>query len=179
MTQAWNEIRLEASLTYQIARTHASIRRVMERICKQHAALNVNQWKLLAVVAKFQPARMADLTRWVTFDRAFISRAAHELEKRGLIERVAEERDKRLAILQLSDEGARVYRLVAAELDRVQAAAFAGYKQRDVALFFLMLNTLDERLDAYQAVRASLVEQPAAGPEPVPPGRRRPAVKAD
>jgi len=175
MTQAWNEIRLDASLTYQIARTHASIRRVMESICKQHAGLNVNQWKLLAIVAKFQPARMADLTRWVTFDRAFISRAAQELEKRGLIERVAEERDKRLAILKLSDDGARVYRLVAAELDRVQAAAFAGYKQRDVSLFFLMLNTLDERLDAYQAVRASLEgPQPDAAP-PRPAPRRRAA----
>ena len=178
MTQAWNEIRLDASLTYQIARTHASIRRVMERICKQHAELNVNQWKLLAIVAKFQPARMADLTRWVTFDRAFISRAAQELEKRGLIERVAEERDKRLAILKLSDEGTRIYHLVAAELDRVQAAAFAGYKQRDVSLFFLMLNTLDERLDAYQAVRASLEEQ---RPQAVPPqpARRKRAGRAE
>lgn len=38
---------------------------------------NGSSW---AIVAKFQPARMADLTRWVTFDRAFISRAAQELE---------------------------------------------------------------------------------------------------
>ncbi|VCU71265.1 Multidrug resistance operon repressor [Pigmentiphaga humi] len=166
MTQAWNETRLEASLTYQIARTHASIRRVMERICKQHAELNVNQWKLLAIIAKFQPARMADLAGWVTFDRAFISRAAQDLEKRGLVERVAQAQDKRLAILQLSDEGTRVYRLVAAELDRVQASALAGYKPREVARFFMMLNSLDERLDAYHAVRASLEAHQAPPAEP-------------
>jgi DNA-binding MarR family transcriptional regulator len=74
------------------------------------AALTVAEWRVLSRLAPTTGATVRQIAEWAWVDRAEVSRAASELERRGLTSRRPNPADKRSPILFCTPQGHAEYK---------------------------------------------------------------------
>ena len=67
--------------------------------------LGVNQYSILARLARVGPSRIQDLARLLVMDRSTLGHLLRPLEKRGLVKLEASERDARSRVIALTPDG--------------------------------------------------------------------------
>lgn len=90
------------------------------------AALTPGQFGLLAIVAANPGCKQIELGQAMGVDRSTVVAAVDKLEKRGLIERRPVAHDRRAHALNLTADGARVYKRALLLIERHEAHIAAG-----------------------------------------------------
>lgn len=98
--------------------------------------LKVPEWRVMAVLGNAGAVTQRDLAALTLMDKVAVNRACKELEERGLACRQPNNRDGRSHLLELTDEGRRMYGEImplALEMERRLLASFtpeeiAGFK---------------------------------------------------
>lgn len=123
------------------------------QVLKRHGSLNLSQWRVLAAVGE-APGRSANEVVAITpMDKGIVSRAVKTLIAQGLLARVVDGQDRRRASLRLTNQGAALYNVIAADLQACVAPIAS--KISDIAAF---IDMTDAAIDAYQAALAAQVE---------------------
>ena len=125
-------LELEHFLPYRLSVLSNRISQEIARLYADRFALNVTEWRLLAVLGRYPDLTATELVERTAMDKVAVSRAVASLVADGRLTRKVDGDDRRRAKLRLSAKGYRIY-------DEVAPLALA-YQQR-------LLSTLraDER----------------------------------
>lgn len=106
-------------LPYRMAVVAARMLREAARIYKRRSdPLTTPQWRILGILANFEPLTASEISRISMLDKVAISRALVEMVRRRFVVRRRTRRDRRELEVTLTNEGWRYYRGLAPELRR-------------------------------------------------------------
>ncbi len=133
---------LEDYWPYQMVVLADRISRSTAAVLREHADLNLSQWRVLAAIAE-KPGRTAvEVVQMTPMDKGIVSRATKALLDLGLVKRQASQADGRVSHLFLTRKGERLYHDVLPRVETVPAAAQAELSPEDRANLLAMLRKL-------------------------------------
>lgn len=103
------EFRLDDFLPYQLSVTSNRVARMFARHFAEEFGLTIPEWRVVAVVGRFEaisPSRVSDRTG---MDKVKVSRAAATLVARGLLRQSQDPADGRARVLRMTRKGERIY----------------------------------------------------------------------
>jgi DNA-binding MarR family transcriptional regulator len=115
-------LELEHFLPYRLSVLSNRISQEIARLYAERFALNVTEWRLLAVLGRYPDLTATELVERTAMDKVAVSRAVASLVHEGRLTRKVDGSDRRRAKLRLSAKGYRIY-------DEVAPLAL-GYQQR-------------------------------------------------
>ncbi len=71
--------------------------------------LTVRQWRVIAIIGRMGPMTLSDIANTVHHEKSTLSRAAKELEKRGLLCKLPNIRHKLSPLISFTKEGQALY----------------------------------------------------------------------
>ena len=118
-------LELEHFLPYRLSVLSNRISQEIARLYAERFALNVTEWRLLAVLGRYPDLTATELVERTAMDKVAVSRAVASLVADGRLTRKVDGDDRRRTRLRLSAKGYRIY-------DEVAPLAL-GYQQRLLA----------------------------------------------
>jgi DNA-binding MarR family transcriptional regulator len=128
-------------LNYRLKRLLALGAAPAIRLCEGRFGVARMEWRLVAALQEDGAMPLSALVRRTEIDQARVSRAVDRLVEKGLLRRVRDAADRRRSLIELTDDGHRLYgemfpalaeinRRIMAVLDEAEALALEGYLQR-------------------------------------------------
>lgn len=99
-------------LPYQLSVTSNAVSNDMARVYEQQFGLKVTEWRVMAMLGDGGPLTQRDLTTKTLMDKVAVNRACKSLEARGLARRLPNQQDGRSHHLELTEDGASMYRKI-------------------------------------------------------------------
>jgi len=104
---------LEHFLPYRLSVLSNRISQDIARLYAERFDLGVTEWRLLAVLGRYPGLSASELAERTAMDKVAVSRAVASLLAAGRLTRDTHGADRRRSVLELSEEGQRVYAEVA------------------------------------------------------------------
>ena len=133
---------LDAYLPYRLSTASNAVSRLIARAYEDRFGLTVPEWRLMCVLAEDRAATQGALVARTLMDKVTVSRAAHGLSRRRLIERSEHHADGRSHVLALTLEGQRLHAEIAPLALAYEAALIAGLAPDEVSLLKRLLGRL-------------------------------------
>lgn len=131
-------LRLSEFLPYRLSVLSNSISGRIAEDYSRVFGLNINQWRIMAVLGETPGLTATELTELTVLDKVAISRAVASLIGRDYVAREAAQEDGRRSILRLSEKGERVYRDIVPQALSYERALTEAVSAEDL----LVLNRL-------------------------------------
>ncbi len=106
-------LELERFLPYRLSLLSNRVSLEIARLYAERFALNVTEWRLLAVLGRYPNLTATQLAERTAMDKVAVSRAVASLLAEGRLNRKVDGDDRRRARLRLSAKGYRIYDQVA------------------------------------------------------------------
>jgi DNA-binding MarR family transcriptional regulator len=106
-------LELEHFLPYRLSVLSNRISQEIARLSAERFALNVTEWRLLAVLGRYPDLTATELVERTAMDKVAVSRAVASLVEDGRLTRKVDGDDRRRTKLRLSAKGYRIYDEVA------------------------------------------------------------------
>ena len=106
-------LELEHFLPYRLSVLSNRISQEIARLYAERFALNVTEWRLLAVLGRYPDLTATELVERTAMDQVAVSRAVASLVEDGRLTRKVDGDDRRRTKLRLSAKGYRIYDEVA------------------------------------------------------------------
>jgi DNA-binding MarR family transcriptional regulator len=136
---------LEANLSYRLSILNFLMGKATQRIYTAEG-LSSHEWKVLSVLHRFAPMPAFEIAKWVTLDKAAISRAVRQLRDKGLADRKLHGADARTVDIVLTVKGARLYERMTHETAELQKRLMVGTGAEQQAQFFALVEKVEIRL---------------------------------
>lgn len=104
---------LEQFLPYRLSVLSNRISQDIARLYADRFGLGITEWRLIAVLGRYPGLSAGELAERTAMDKVAVSRAVASLLAAGRLIRDVHGHDRRRCVLELSDEGYRVYAEVA------------------------------------------------------------------
>lgn len=141
---------LEDYLPYRLAVVAARMLRDASKVYKRRRnPLTTPQWRVLGILANYEPLNATEIGRISMLDKVAVSRALAELQKRGLILRQRVRDDRRVLDVKLTAEGWRYYIDLVPEMKRQEQAIRQVLDVADLKKLLAIL----EKFEAFQRQR--------------------------
>jgi DNA-binding MarR family transcriptional regulator len=138
-------MKFERNLSYRLSMLNFLMGKVTKDIYTAQG-LSSHQWKVLSVLDAFAPMPAYEIAKWVTLDKAAISRAVRQLRDLRLVDNRPHATDARIIDLVLTKKGAQTYADMNKHASKLQARLFAGWSAEKLGLFFTVLDDIETRL---------------------------------
>ncbi len=106
-------LHLERFLPYRLSILANTVSEAIAREYRQAWRLSTTEWRVIAVLARFQPLSAREVAEHTAMDKVAVSRALARLVADGRVLRDRHDGDRRRSVLELSEEGWRVHDAVA------------------------------------------------------------------
>lgn len=146
-------IALEGNLSYRLSILNFLMGKATHEIYSAQG-LSSHQWKVLSVLDAFAPMPAREILKWVTLDKAAISRAVQQLRALELADYRPHDSDGRFIDIVLTPKGRRVYRKMNENVAKLQAHVLAGMSPQQQDGLFELIDALESGL------RSELASQP-------------------
>ena len=133
---------LEHFLPYRLSVLSNRISQEIAGLYADRFALNVTEWRLLAVLGRYPDLTATELAERTAMDKVAVSRAVASLLAAGRVTRDTHGDDRRRSVLELSDEGHRVYAEVAPAAIAYERRLLACLSPEDQAALSRLLQQL-------------------------------------
>ncbi len=107
--QAADDFQLEDFLPYRLAVASNQVSRLFMRNHAENFGLTIPEWRVLAVIGRFQTLSPSAVGEWAAMDKVKVSRAAASLVARGLLRQNQDPSDGRGRLLRLTRKGLSLY----------------------------------------------------------------------
>ena len=104
---------LEHFLPYRLSVLSNRISQDIARLYADRFGLGITEWRVLAVLGRYPGLSAGQLAERTAMDKVAVSRAVARLLAAGRVKRDTHGDDRRRSVLELSEEGYRVYAEVA------------------------------------------------------------------
>ena len=138
---------LEKFLPYRLSIASNMVSDTIAGAYRSLFALNIPEWRLVAVLAERGRATQFELGAATRMDKVTVSRAAASLTARALVERTSNPDDKRSHRLSLSKSGLALYAQVAPKALELEERLLAGFSAAEVRNLEEMLAKLEDAAD--------------------------------
>ncbi len=142
------DFRLEDFLPFQLSVTSNQVSRVFAQRFAEDFGLTIPEWRVLAVVGRFEgisPSRVSD---WTGMDKVKVSRAAATLVARGLLRQSQDPDDGRARVLRMTRKGERVYAGVVPLARRLEDDLRGALGKAEWAALLKALTRLHQHVEA-------------------------------
>ena len=136
-------LELEHFLPYRLSVLSNRISQEIARLYAERFALNVTEWRLLAVLGRYPDLTATELVERTAMDKVAVSRAVASLVADGRLTRRVDGEDRRRTKLRLSAKGYRIYDEVAPLALQYQQRLLAALSGEDRALLEDLLARLN------------------------------------
>jgi len=136
-------IDLEHFLPYRLSRLSNLISRGIAAAYRDSLGLNVPEWRVLAVVARFPRISASELVRRTAMDKVAIHRAVRSLTQRELLHRREHSDDRRQRELTLTANGEQLHDQVAPMAEAYQRRLLESLDADELQHLEALLNKLD------------------------------------
>ena len=135
-------LELEHFLPYRLSVLSNRISQEIAGLYAERFALNVTEWRLLAVLGRYPDLTATELAERTAMDKVAVSRAVASLVADGRLTRKVDGEDRRRTRLRLSARGYRIYDEVAPLALQYQQRLLAALSGEDRALLDALLSRL-------------------------------------
>jgi DNA-binding MarR family transcriptional regulator len=135
-------LELEHFLPYRLSVLSNRISQEIAGLYADRFALNVTEWRLLAVLGRYPDLTATELAERTAMDKVAISRAVASLVAEGRLTRKVDGDDRRRARLRLSAKGYRIYDEVAPLALAYEQRLLAALSGEDRAILDALLSRL-------------------------------------
>ncbi len=135
-------IALGEHMPYLATSAGTEVSRLVTKVCEEDFGLSVAQWRILALLSERHIATSAEICQATGVDKVTISRSAHDLTRRNLIEGQRHQTDGRSHYLSMTDEGRQLFRQVRAAAVAVENALSSNWTAEELDLFKRQLRQL-------------------------------------
>jgi DNA-binding MarR family transcriptional regulator len=101
--------KLEDFLPYRLSVAASQVSRLFARRYSEAFGLSIPEWRVLAMIGRFDTLSPSAVGEWTAMDKVKVSRAAASLVARGLLRQTQDPRDGRGRLLRLTRRGVAVY----------------------------------------------------------------------
>ncbi|MBN8927795.1 MAG: hypothetical protein BGO51_00865 [Rhodospirillales bacterium 69-11] len=139
---------LEDFMPYRLAVTSARVSRIFMRNYAEKFGLTIPEWRVLAVVGRYEvlsPSAVGELT---AMDKVKVSRAAASLVGRGLLRQSQDPADGRGRLLRLTRKGVTMFGHVVPMARGLEEQLAEGLSRTEWAALSRALNKLDAQCRA-------------------------------
>ena len=136
---------LERFLPYRLSVLSNRISQDIARLYAARFALNVTEWRLLAVLGRYPGLAATELAERTAMDKVAVSRAVASLLADGRLTRKTDGADRRRAVLRLSAKGYRIYDEVAPLALAYERELLAGLRADERAALERLLELVEAR----------------------------------
>ena len=133
-------IKLEQFLPYRLSIVSNMVSQAIAREYEQRFDLSVTEWRVMAVLARFDALSAREVAERTAMDKVAVSRALAQLVASGRVIRRTHDGDKRKSVLRLSARGWKIH-------DAVAPLALAHERQLLDQLTVVERETLSRILD--------------------------------
>jgi DNA-binding MarR family transcriptional regulator len=135
-------LELEHFLPYRLSVLSNRVSQEIARLYADRFALNVTEWRLLAVLGRDPDLSATELAERTAMDKVAVSRAVARLVADGRLIRTPDADDRRRTRLRLSAKGYRIYDVVAPLALAYQRKLLATLDAADRAMLDALLSRL-------------------------------------
>ena len=135
-------LELEHFLPYRLSVLSNRISQEIAGLYAERFALNVTEWRLLAVLGRYPDLSATELAERTAMDKVAVSRAVATLVAEGRLTRKVDGDDRRRARLRLSAKGYRIYDEVAPLALAYEQRLLAALSGEDRAILDALLSRL-------------------------------------
>jgi DNA-binding MarR family transcriptional regulator len=139
---------LDDYLPYRLSVASNAVSSLIARAYEDRFGLSIPQWRLICVLAEDGGQTPRAIVARTGMDKVTVSRAAHGLTSRRLVERSANSSDGRSHVLTLTREGARLHAEIAPLALAYEAALITGLAPAEVAQLKRLLTRLQSAANA-------------------------------
>ena len=136
------DLELEHFLPYRLSVLSNRISQELAGLYAERFALNVTEWRLLAVLGRYPDLTATELAERTAMDKVAVSRAVSSLVADGRLTRKVDGDDRRRTRLRLSAKGYRIYDQVAPLALAYQQQLLAALSADERALLEALLSRL-------------------------------------
>jgi DNA-binding MarR family transcriptional regulator len=140
-----SRLKFERNLSYRVSMLNFLMGKVTKEIYNAQG-LTSHQWKVLSVVDAFAPIPAYEIAKWVTLDKAAISRAVRQLRDLRLVDLRPHATDARIIDIVMTKKGTQTYATMNKHASKLQARLLGGLSAERQALFFSILDEIEARL---------------------------------
>ena len=126
-------LKLDDFLPYRLSLASNAVSQVIARSYEERFDLKMHEWRVITVVAEAGELTQQDIVGRTKMDKVTVSRAAQELERRGLLRRVQDTEDARSLRLSLTPEGSELYGRVVPTALELEAEVREGLSEQEVS----------------------------------------------
>ncbi len=109
MDNAKSGFTLENFLPYRLSVVAQTVSGSLSRIYASRFDLSVPQWRVMAVLGRYEPISANEVCDRTVMDKVAVSRAVQAMLRRGLVERTVDPSDRRRSALRLSKRGRAIH----------------------------------------------------------------------
>ena len=102
---ASTQFALEDFLPYKLSIVTQTVSGALSKIYASRFDLSVPQWRVMAVLGRYEPISANEVCDRTVMDKVAVSRAVQAMLRRGLVERTVDASDRRRSALRLSKRG--------------------------------------------------------------------------
>jgi len=106
-------LKLEQFLPYRLSILSNKVSQSIAREYEQRFELSVTEWRVMAVLARFDTLSAREVAERTAMDKVAVSRALAHLVAAGRVTRRTHDGDKRRSVLRLSAKGWKIHDAVA------------------------------------------------------------------
>ena len=137
-----NLLDLEQFLPYRLSVLSNRISQDIARLYAERFELGITEWRVLAVLGRYPGLSAGQLAERTAMDKVAVSRAVASLLAAGRLKRDTHGDDRRRSVLELSEEGYRVYAEVAPAAIAYERRLLACLSTEDQAALSRLLQQL-------------------------------------
>ncbi|MEM9756657.1 MAG: MarR family transcriptional regulator [Pseudomonadota bacterium] len=141
---------LAKQVTYPLARLNAKLTAQAARLLKQRSELSLTQWRLMVVIDSKGSASLAEVIRFLDYDKGQMSRVAKDLVSRGLLKATPSKSDQRVSKLSLTADGEAAFRQAAPHMARRRQHLLHALTEEERTQFFSIMVKLADAIDTFE-----------------------------
>jgi DNA-binding MarR family transcriptional regulator len=103
------ELDLEHFLPYRLSVLSNRISQTIADLYARRFGIGITEWRVIAVLGRLPGLSASGVAERTAMDKVAVSRALARLLERGLVQRDTHGDDRRRSVLELSDDGYRIY----------------------------------------------------------------------
>lgn len=135
-------LELERFLPYRLSILSNTISQAIARDYQQQFSLSMTEWRVMAVLARYEPLSAREVAEHTAMDKVAVSRALSRLVEAGRVDRQRHDGDRRRSVLRLSEEGWRVHDVVAPLARTHEQRMLAQLDAAEIAILARILDKL-------------------------------------
>lgn len=142
-----DEFRLEEFLPFQLSVTASRVSRLFARHYAEEFGLTLPEWRVIAVVGRFEALSPSRVSEWTGMDKVKVSRAAATLVARGLLRQSQDPSDGRARVLRTTRKGQKTYEAVVPLARRLEGELTSALSRTEWSSFQKALRKLHAYLE--------------------------------